>query len=170
VSAPLPHGIAREALLLAARTHRPGDERKCRALIELLETCHALRTSLRRELGVTNLTENGFRILALAIHQEPLPVAPATLAAQLNLSRKAVSAVLGRLELSGLVTRTRDENAPRVFAASATPHGHNAYNHAVRCLLDAIARLMSALNPGDLGQLEQACARLRASSQAVPSV
>ena len=170
MSAPLPNGIAREALLLAARTHRPGDERKCHALLELMETCHALRTVLRSELGATNLTENGFRILALAIHQEPLPVTPAALASKLDLSRKAVSAVLGRLELSGLILRTRDEDDPRIFAASATPHGHSAYNHAVRCLLAAIARLMSALDRADLGQLEQACARLRASALAAPAV
>ena len=162
----LKQDLAREALRFAARSHRSGDERRCHALLELMETCQTFGAALRSELAHRELTENGFRALGLLVKELPASVPPSSLTTGLSLPPQAVSAVLGRLEVSRLITRLRDAGDRRTLSARATPRGVSAFNQAAGALLRVIARLMSALDGGDLRKLDNACARLRAASPA----
>src|SRR5690606_5033366 len=101
----------REAFLASARDRSPGDELKCRALLDLLDACQAISQGLRRMLGAGGLTETGFLVLAHLVParrgDEAAGNTEAGLAKSLGLSRPALAGVLGRLEISGLITRPR---------------------------------------------------------------
>ncbi|HEY0944648.1 MAG TPA: MarR family transcriptional regulator [Opitutaceae bacterium] len=160
---------AREALLSIAREHSPVEELQCHALLELFETCHSLHDTLRRELAQHGLTENGFRILAFLVHREGGAAAPAEICRQLSLTRRIVSAALGRLEVSDLVATVRSDAGRRTFAMQVTAVGRKAFAAALVPYLEAITQLMSVLDDRDLTALDQACARLRQFSSHTPN-
>jgi len=155
------HGAVRNALLSAAREHSSVEELKCHALFDLLETCHELSQTLRRELARNALTESGFRLLAHVIHSHAGAVDPQILPDSVGLSPKSVSAILGRLEVSGLVARERMRGTTRAFAVAVTPAGRTAFSSALAGYLEAIKRMMSVLDTADITRLDQACIRLR---------
>lgn len=151
----------REALLAVARENSPGDELRCHALIGLMDACRALRRELRRELALCDLTENGFQVLAQVVRHEPAGINPGAVAEDLDLSAQSISSILGRLEISGLITRGRSPENRRLLAIHATAAGRRAFAGALSHFLAAIVRLMSVLDTGDTAKLDRACARLR---------
>lgn len=169
MSASFSLGAAREALLSIAREHSPVEELQCHALLELFETCHSLHDTLRHELSQHGLTESGFRILAFLVHHEGGAAAPAEIGRQLGLTRRVVSAALGRLEVSDLVATVRSEAGRRTFAMQVTPVGRRAFAAALVPYLEAITQLMSVLDDQDLTALDHACARLRQFSTHTPN-
>jgi DNA-binding MarR family transcriptional regulator len=162
-------GPARDALLAVARGRSPSEELKCHAVLELLETCQTLGRGLRRELARNQLSETGFRLLAQLMGRESAGVSPAGLAEALGLPRRAVTAVLLRLEWSGLVARERAGSGRRGLRVQATAAGRRAYAMAVRRCLGSINRLMSPLKLQDVATLDHACAQLHRSSTQVLS-
>ena len=138
-------------------------------LLDLLGTCDSVGRRLRRELARKNLTESGFRLLALVIRREPDAVTPAMASAALGLARPAMSALLGRLEVSGLISRERTGTDRRTFAIRVTEPGRSAFAVALRHYRDMDAQLMSALDPAAIAVLDRACVRLRQLSSPVSS-
>lgn len=151
---------AHAVLLSAAREDSPDTERKCHALFSLIEACQAFSAWLRRELARSNLTENGFRLLAQVLKHEANGVTPTDIAGGLGLPRQAVSTTLGRLEISGLITRQRSTGDRRTFILKTTPEGRRVFSAALQHCLQEINRLMSQLPPRDFAQLDQTCVQL----------
>lgn len=150
-----------DVLLSAARGNSPGTGRKCHALLSLIETCQSLSTWLRRELARSNLTENGFRLLAQVIRRETEGVTPTDIATGLGLPRQVVSATLGRLEVSGLITRERSAGDRRTFTLKVTPEGRRVFSSALTHCVQSINRVMSTLEPQDVARLDDTCVQLR---------
>lgn len=161
MSASLNASPAPRALLALARDHSSGEELKCHALLELLETSHRLNDILRHELTKGELTESGFLLLAGIIKKEPLASTPGELASELNLARPTVSVVLGRLEISGLITRQRSTDNRRQVEIRATPAGRQLFTRSLQHYLKSINGIMSAIPTKDISFLDQACGRLR---------
>ncbi len=158
-----------DVLLSAARGDSPVTGRKCHALFSLLETCQVLSQWMRRELARSNLTENGFRLLAQVIKHEAGGVTPTAVSAGLGLPRQVISTTLGRLEISGLISRERSTADRRTFTLKATPEGHRVFSFALQHCLHEINRVMSHHTPRDLAQLDQTCVELRQLFAGQPS-
>lgn len=155
----------REAFLALARDRSPGDELKCRALLDLLDTCHAMDQGLRRKLGESGLTESGFLVLAHLVParrgDDATGDTEAGLAKNLRLSRPALAGVLGRLEISGLITRQRPPRNRGDLAIRATALGRQFFSTALASSVDAFVRAAGTLDDRETAQVELACVRLR---------
>lgn len=155
-----------DAFFALARDRSPSDELKCRALLGLIDAGHALRQGLCRELGANGLTESGFLVLAHLI-----PTGPdngsgradphAGLARSLHLSRPALAQILGRLEISGLITRQRPPHSRGALAIRATALGRQVFSTALSRVLDAFVRAAGALDDRETALVDLACVRLR---------
>jgi len=156
-------------MLAKAGEQSPEVELKCHALIGLLQACHSLQRALRREIAPNSLTESGFGILACLDQHELLPANSQALARELSLSPPVVVATLGRLEISGLVTRKRSLKDRRVLALRITAAGRRAFADTRSHYLNCITGVMSVLDPHDVATLDLACARLREASAHVPA-
>lgn len=160
---------AGEALLGAARDRSPAEEKRCHVLLDLLATCHSVGQVLRRELARKDLTEMGFRLLALVIRREPDAITPAEVAAALGVPKPAVSMLLGRLEVSGLIHRERLRPDRRTLAIRVTERGRHAFQAALVHYREMVGHLMSGLDPTSIAVLDRTCARLRELSTPVSS-
>ncbi len=152
---------AGDALMAAARGRSPIEELQCRALLGLLETSDSLQHALKRELSRHAHTESGFNVLAHVIRQEAGFVSAKHVAEGLGLPRQTVEATLGRLEISGLITRERSAHDRQIFTLKATAAGRQAFSSALSHSLASITRVMSALDPHEVAALDVTCARLR---------
>jgi DNA-binding MarR family transcriptional regulator len=160
---------AGEALLGAARDRSAVEEKRCHVLLDLLATCHTVGQALRRELARKDLTEAGFRLLALVVRREPGTVAPAEIAAALGVPKPTVSVLLGRLEVSGLIQRERLRPDRRAPAIRITDRGRQAFQAALVHYRERVSHLMSGLDPASIAVLDRACVRLRELSTPVSS-
>jgi DNA-binding MarR family transcriptional regulator len=152
---------AREVLLSVARDQSPVVEKKCHALFALMETCQSLGHGLRRELALNHLTENGFRLLAQLVKHEPTALTPSELATNLHLPRQTISTILGRLEISRLITRERMATDRRALSLKLTTEGRRVFTIALDQYLQSITRVMSALDAKAIARLDETCTRLR---------
>lgn len=160
----------RDAFLAHARHRSPADERKCRALLDLLETGQVLDRALRRELGASGLTESGFLVLARLIANGPRDGDARTCLAQsLRVSRPALAGVLGRLEISGLVTRRRPLRDRGDLSIMATDLGRKVFSNALARSSDAFLRAAGTLDDRDTGIVELTGIRLREALAPHPS-
>lgn len=150
-----------EVLLSAARGNAPDTDRKCLALFSLIETSQTLSSWLRRELARSNLTENGFRLLAQVHQHETDGITSTEISTELHLPRQVISTTLGRLELSGLLTRERSSGDRRTLTLKLTAEGRRVFAAALQHCLHEINCIMSRLTPRDLDQLDQTCVQLR---------
>lgn len=151
-----------DAFLALARDRCPSDELKCRALLNLIDAGHALRQGLVRELGANGLTESGFLVLAHLISTGSAEGDPqAELAQSLRLSRPALAEILGRLEISGLITRQRPPHSRGALAIRATALGRQVFSTALSRVLDAFVRAAGALDNRETALVDLACVRLR---------
>lgn len=150
--------------MAAARDRSPVEELQCHALLGLLEAGHSLNDALKRELSQRAHTASGFNVLAYVIRHETGIVAPRNIAEGLAIPRQTVEATLGRLEISGLLTRERCTEDRHAFTLKATDAGRRAFSSALAHSLASIGRMMSALEPHEVAALDSACARLRQSS------
>lgn len=155
---------AREVILAAARSRSSAVELKCHTLFGLMDTCRTLEHDLRHELARSELTESGFHLLALLMHQQPAALTPGAAADHLSLPRPAISHLLGRLEISGLITRERNSWDRRSLAVNITDKGRQMFTAALAKCLQSIDRLMSAVDTPDIQLLDQTCAHLRQNS------
>lgn len=130
-------------------------------LLDLLGTCDSVGRGLRRELARKDLTETGFRLLALLVRREPEVITSATASAALGLTRPAVSALLGRLEVSGLISRHRLQPDRRASAIRITERGRSAFAAALVHYREMVSYLMSGLDPAAVAVLDRTCTRLR---------
>lgn len=160
------HDSAREVLLTAARSQSSAAELKCHALFGLIDTCQTLEHDLRHELARSELTEQGFQLLAHLVRNQPAAMTPGEAADRLSLPRPAISHILGRLEISGLITRERNAQDRRSLAVNITDKGRHVFASALTTCLQSINRLMSAVDPQEIHQLDHTCARLRQNSLA----
>lgn len=161
----------RDAFLALARHRSPTDELRCRALLDLLETCQVLDLALRRELGASGLTESGFLVLAHLIPNAPGEGGAHTCLAQsLRLSRPAFAEVLGRLEISGLVTQRRSLRDRGDLAIMATDLGREAFSNALARSVEAFVRAAGTLDDRETAVVELAGIRLREAFAPEPSL
>ena len=158
------HAPAREVILTAARAQSPESELKCHGLFELIDTCRILEHDLRHELARSELTEQGFHVLAHLVRIHPQAMTPGNVSELLALPRPAISQILGRLEISGLIIRERSDWDRRSLTVKITDKGRLAFTTALAHCLQSINRLMSAVDPHDMHRLDRVCTRLRQSS------
>lgn len=158
------HDSAREVLLTAARSQSSATELKCHALFGLIDTCQTLEHDLRHELARSELTESGFQLLAHLVRNHPEALTPGEAADRLSLPRPAISHILGRLEISGLITRERNSWDRRSLAVNITDKGRQVFTSALNKCLQSINHLMFAIEPQEIHQLDHACTRLRQNS------
>ncbi|HYD84517.1 MAG TPA: MarR family winged helix-turn-helix transcriptional regulator [Opitutus sp.] len=163
------HGPACDALMAVARDRSPVGELQCHALFGLFETCASLSHALKQELARHAHTESGFNVLGYVLHHASEVVTPRNIADGLGLSLQTVTAILGRLEVSGLIARERASEKKRDFTIKATAAGRQAFASALSHQLASITRLMSPLDPRDLAALDVTCARLREISTQLPT-
>jgi len=156
------HEPARQILFAAARADHPeATEPKCKALFTLVDTCRLLENGLQRDLACSEITENGFLLLALLIREDPKAFTPSEMADQLHLGRPVVSTTLGRLEVSGLIRRERSTTDLRSLVVRVTETGRSVFSAAVAECLKSITRLMAEIPAQELAQLDATCTRLR---------
>lgn len=158
------HDPAREVILSAARAQSPVSESKCHALFGLIDTCQTLEHDLRHNLARSELTEQGFHLLAHLVSTHPYALTPGKASAHLSLPRPAISQILGRLEISGLITRERNDWDRRSLSVKITDKGRHVFTTALTRCLQSINRLMSVGNARDIHRLDSLCARLRENS------
>ncbi|HKB91458.1 MAG TPA: MarR family transcriptional regulator [Opitutaceae bacterium] len=151
---------AREAVLRFARQHSASDERRCHAMLDLLATAGVLAAILRRELAKKELTEAGFKVLAVLFESDPTPVIPSCLAEHAEMWRPSTSDVLSRLEISGLITRERDKTDRRLVRIHLTPIGREKYLSAVGHGLAVVIALMEQLSDPQANGLAEICQKL----------
>jgi len=162
-------GPTRDAILAEAGEQSPEGELKCHALFGLMQTYQSLKQTLCRQIAPNSLTEAGFCVLTCLVRHELLPANSQALARELSLSPSVVAATLGRLEISGLVTRERSQKDRRVLALKITAAGRRAFADTLSHYLKCITGVMSVLDPHDVATLDLACARLREASAHVPA-
>jgi len=157
------HEPARQILLAAARADHTAAtaEPKCQTLFTLVDTCRLLENGLQRDLARSEITENGFLLLALLIREEPKTLTPSEAADQLHVSRPVISTTLGRLEVSGLIRRARSTKDLRSLTVRITEKGRAVFSAAVAECLKSINRVMAVIPAQDLAQLDTTCSRLR---------
>ncbi|MBP6506089.1 MAG: winged helix-turn-helix transcriptional regulator [Opitutaceae bacterium] len=170
MSVPFSHDPACAALLTGAPARSPAEELQCHALCEMMKTCQSLDAALRRELARSHLTVNGFRVLAQILGGEAAVVTPGDVAAGLELPRRQVSTILGRLEVSGLTTSERMPGDRRTFTLKVTTAGRQLFAAAVAHSRAAIVRYMSVLPTRDIATLDAACVLLRQSASSAPQI
>lgn len=158
-------------MLAEAREQSPEAELKCRALLGLMRTCHSLQHALRCEIAPNKLTESGFCVLAHLLQHGTTAATPSPqeMADDLALTPQVVAATLGRLEISGLITRERSIQDRRLFAIKVSVAGQRAFADALSQYLKSIMEVMSALDPHDIATLDLVCARLCEGSAHAPS-
>ena len=154
------HGPAGDALLSVAREQSPLEELRCHAFLALLETCRSIHRALRHRLAQAEISEIGFTLLAHVVAHEPVSARIEDLAEALELPAPDVSAALGRLEMSGLLSH---ERAARAATLRPTTAGRKVFSAALVHHLEAVKQLMSVLAPTDVATLDRTCAQLRAS-------
>lgn len=155
--------------MAVARDRSPVEELQCHALLSLLETCDSLSHSLKRELARHAHTESGFSMLAYLLRHESDLVTPVNVAEGLNLPRQTVGTILGRLEVSGLITRERLAGERRVQTIKVTAAGRRAFASGLSHFLASVTRLMSPLDPREIAALDVTCTRLRDISAQLPN-
>ncbi len=162
----------RKAFLALARDRSPRDELKCRALLDLLDACQAMGQGLRRKLGASGLTETGFLVLAHLVPTglEAAGDGEAGLAKNLRLSRPALAGVLGRLEISGLITRQRPPRNRADLEIRATALGRQVFSTALASSVDAFVRAAGMLDEYETALVEHAGIRLREAFAPDPSL
>ncbi|AHF90127.1 transcriptional regulator [Opitutaceae bacterium TAV5] len=95
---------------------------RCRSLLALLVSAQKIRSFLRHCLLRQQLTECGFRLLAvLAAHGDRQPLNPTRIASLASMWPPTVTEALSRLEMSGLVSRERDPLDRRQISIRLTP-------------------------------------------------
>lgn len=161
MAAPITIDPAGEALLTAVRAQSPQEERRCHALFGLTDACSALSKALRRRLAESDLTEIGFRILAIVIRNEPRATPQNELASLLGVQPRSLSVVLGRLEISGLLRKERPQRRSKQWPVKATPEGQLIFSLALKHCHRQIHEASSALDASSLHVLEDACERLQ---------
>lgn len=163
------YGPPRDALISAARNQSPENELRCLALLGLMQICQPLRQALFRPVGQNILTESGYCMIACLSRRELLSTDLPQLAREFSLSPSAVSLILGRLEISGLIQRDRATKNRGISVIRATPAGERAFANTHAHYLQSITRVMSVLDSRDLTTVDHACARLRrAASSHIP--
>ncbi|WP_082780754.1 MarR family winged helix-turn-helix transcriptional regulator [Cephaloticoccus primus] len=156
------HQPARELLFEAARADTTGQsERRCKTLFSLVDSAQALERRLKRELALCEVTELGFVLLAQVIRQEPDALTPSEAAHKLHLPRPAISTILGRLEVSGLIRRERSSDDRRSLSIRMTEKGRRVFEGAIAQCLQMVNTLMSHVDSRELSQLDDTCSRLR---------
>ena len=150
----------RDSLFVLSRTHSAAEELKCRAILRLVEVSQAFGDELRRQLGASGLTEAGFLVLAHLLHEGPAGGSPAEIGKGIPLSRQTFRDVLGRLEVSRLITREHSAVDCEHSIVCATDEGRQAFNAATESALKLINRMAADLDDRESSLLDLACIRL----------
>lgn len=153
---------AGDQLLAVAGRSGPRHTVGCAALLELLTTGVAVDEALRQELCRLQISNSGFGVLVL-LHGRPDEDPPGTgeLAETLGVSAKVISETLARLELAGLLSRTRRPDNRRHNLVTLTEPGRRTIDRILRQLEDKIHRLTTPLSAAELENLRHACTHLR---------
>ena len=141
-------------------------------MLDLLDACQAMGPGLRRKLGASGLTESGFLVLAHLVPTGPEATgdAEAGLAKSLRLSRPALAGVLGRLEISGLITRQRLSRKRGAPAIQPTALGRRVFSTALASSVEVFVRAAEALDEHEAALLELTSVRLREAFAIDPSL
>ena len=135
--------------LIAAVTPDNGLEKQWgRAVVEIIRSAEEAQQLLRTRIGKAGLTVEGLQTLATIASDQN--ITPGGLAGQLQLSRATVSYLLSRLEVSGLISRSRDPSNRRMVRVSLTPAGRNTMDKAVKACTSGLAQIAASLNTSGL--------------------
>jgi DNA-binding MarR family transcriptional regulator len=139
--------------LIAAITPDGGVEkqRAC-AVIEIIRSAEEAQQLLRTRIGKAGLTVEGLQTLASIASDQN--TTPGGLARQLRLSRATVSYLLSRLEVSGLISRSRDPSNRRRVRVSLTPAGRNTLGRAAKACTSGLAQIAASMNDSGVSTSE----------------
>lgn len=137
----------------SAGKHEP----RCRILLAFLTTSQKLRDFLRHSLLQQKLTEVGFRILTVLFNHGEAPLSHSQIASLASLWPPTVSDVLSRLEVSGLIARSRSHIDRCQVFITLTPAGRKQYTSAVTALVNDMVQLAGPVAPSDFSALRSAC-------------
>lgn len=149
-----------QMLLRITRQSRLGDPEACAAILALLATGKLLRANFHALLAKLGLTEAKFTTLITLYALDPEPSTPADLAAQVRVSRAAMTEALEGLHARGLVRRERGERDRRTFAILLTDAGRTLTEKSVRPFLGAISRCADSLSATERAAMAGACDHL----------
>ena len=152
--------LAFRTLVLMARQRPEFDAGGCHALLELLATAEALRSTLRQGLQSMKLSETQFEVLLVLLALDPDPLQPATLAEHSGLSRNSLGETIDQLHSLGLAERHRSPDDQRLWLISLTAAGQEVADKAAVLILNALSRLAEPLEPPAPRALLQLCETL----------
>lgn len=106
-----------------------------------------------------DIAEGDVRALYV-IGQRGVGVQPASIAAELGLSRPTMSKTLGRLAAAGLVDRTQSASDARSVVIELTERGQAAYDRLVQYGVRMVERATAGLTPDEIGTVAGVARRL----------
>ncbi len=149
------------AFLVRARRESACDERRLGAFVALVESEQSLISALQRNMAGDGLTEAGFLILSYLLQEGEVLATSGEIARAVGLPQRIVSDVLARLEISGLIKRSRAAAEGNRLVACVTPAGRRVFSSALNHSLDSIGEMMSVVNEDDISALKEICLRLQ---------
>ena len=132
--------------LLAIARQRPDyDELRSHALLDLLATADAVRTTIKHRLQELTLSELQFAALVVLLALDPEPVLPTTLASHTSASRATMTDILDHLLAQGFIERQRSQEDRRNYLITLTDAGRALTDRAETVMLQSLAELGRSL-------------------------
>lgn len=149
-------------------THYDGTPREVRALDAFIKLSRALESvngRLNQDLAREGVTPAQLAVLEALHHLGPMSAGE--LAGKLLRSAPNMTVVLGNLERSGWISRTRRRSDRRVVNVSLTAAGRRRIRKVFPGHARRVAELMAALTPAEQEQLGGLCRKLGRAAAAV---
>jgi DNA-binding MarR family transcriptional regulator len=145
-----------DAVVAAWRRERPDLDLTAIAAAGRLGRLGLLLGPAQEKVFTTFSLQRGeFDVLAaLRRSGEPYTLSPSRLSQLLMLSRAGMTNRLDRLEKAGFIERTLDPADRRSFRIRLTEHGYSTVDEAMTEHTANVTRLLSALDPGELADLD----------------
>ena len=161
------HSSVRETLHLLAPEATGAQALRHQAVFQLVIAGEEIGAALRSRLAEQGLTIEGFQTLAALKQVDPEPASPTFLAQRTDTTRALLSHTLTRLEISGLISRHRDELDRRIFWVRLTPAGREAVERGAEASHRCIEQLTARLARPELAALISACSRFDQASKEI---
>lgn len=119
-----------------------------------------MQIALDRRLRRYGLSLAQYLVIVRLWRAEPTPVSQAALAADLELERSSISALVTSLERAGLVVRTTDEHDARRRLVHLAPDGTRLEGPVFELIAEYERDLLAVLQPGERADLEAVLERV----------
>lgn len=142
-------------------------ERIDECLIALRRILRATSLYDRELAAATGVTPAQLRVLQILDYRSDGSVTPKTLSAQMGIAQATVTAIVDKLEASGLLTRNRSEEDRRQTNLGITDHGRATVHAAPDALQQRFVRAFDRMQDWEQSQLVSSLERVAAMLDAV---